>query len=529
MLMTWRPSRSSGANDRGALTGSGAGTPSRSRVRTPPMNTFRSPITRAAACFGDATAFIDHTTGQTTTFNELADHVDRIGGLLDSLGVKSGERVAVLAEGSSTYAELYLAIPAAGRVIVPLNTRYQQSELEAACRDCSPRVLFTDRSNDTTNGLAEVVLPIDSQLHELVASSSRTQPGPIDENAVAAIFYTGGTTDRAKGVCLSHRNKLADAETLIIELELSQSDRWLVMSPMFHAAGSFNVLPCVWQGAVQVFLPRFDAATALRVIEEHRITLTFGVPTMLTALAEAQKVVSADVSSMRLIGHGGAPVTRTTLAETIATFPNTEICVQYGATEMAPLATVGRHQEKLVGSPAARAAGRSAVGVEVTIQDEEGAELPRGKTGEIVVTGPNIMLGYWQKPEATEAVLSADSYRSGDLGYMDEEGRVYVVDRRKDMIITGGENVYSVEVEDILALHPAIIEAAVIGEPHELWGEIVVAIVVCRNDVPLEELDTHCRGQLASYKIPRRYILWGEPLPRTPAGKLLKRELREAI
>jgi long-chain acyl-CoA synthetase len=492
------------------------------------MNTFRSPITRAAACFGDATAFIDHGSGRTTTFNELADHVDRIGGLLDSLGVNAGDRVAVLAEGSSRYAELYLAIPAAGRVIVPLNTRYQQSELEAASRDCSPRVLFTDRKDDSTSGLAEVILPLDDQFDELVTASDRAQPRPIDENSIAAIFYTGGTTDRAKGVCLSHRNKLADAETLIIELELSQADRWLVMSPMFHAAGSFNVLPCVWQGAVQVFLPRFDATTVLKVIEDRRITLTFGVPTMLTALAEAQKVVSADVSSMRLIGHGGAPVTRTTLTETIDAFPNTEICVQYGATEMAPLATVGRHQERLVGSPAVRAAGRSAVGVEVTIRDELGTELRRGETGEIVVTGPNIMLGYWQKREATEAVLNGDSYRSGDLGYMDEEGRVYVVDRRKDMIITGGENVYSVEVEDILALHPAIIEAAVIGEPHELWGEIVIAIVVCRIDISPEELDTHCRSHLAGYKVPRRYILRSDPLPRTPAGKLLKRQLREA-
>jgi long-chain acyl-CoA synthetase len=492
------------------------------------MNTFRSPVTRAAACFGDGTALIDHINGQTTTFYELADHVDRIGGLLDSLGVGTGERVAVLAEGSSRYAELYLAIPAAGRVIVPLNTRYQRSELEAACHDCSPHVLFTDRNDDSTHGLAEVVLPLDGEFDRLVASSNRVHPGPVDEDSIAAIFYTGGTTDRAKGVCLSHRNKLADAETLIIELELSQADRWLVMSPMFHAAGSFNVIPCVWQGAVQVFLPRFDAATVLKAIEEQRITITFGVPTMLTALAEAQKIAAADVSSLRLIGHGGAPVTRTTLAETVAAFPNAEICVQYGATEMAPLATVGRHQEKLVGSPAVRAAGRSAVGVEVTIRDEDGVELPRGVTGEIVVTGPNIMLGYWQKPAATEAVLIGDTYRSGDLGYMDEEGRVYVVDRRKDMMITGGENVYSVEVEDILALHPAIIEAAVIGEPHALWGELVVAIVVCRDDVSPEELDAHCRSQLASYKVPRRYIVRTEPLPRTPAGKLLKRELRVA-
>jgi long-chain acyl-CoA synthetase len=194
---------------------------------------------------------------------------------------------------------------------------------------------------------------------------------------------------------------------------------------------------------------------------------------------------------------------------------------------MAPLATVGRHQEKLVGSRAVRAAGRSAVGVEVTIRDEGGVELPRGETGEIVVTGPNIMLGYWQKATATEAVLTGDSYRSGDLGYMDEEGRVYVVDRRKDMIITGGENVYSVEVEDVLALHPAVIEAAVIGEPHELWGETVLAIVVCRDDISPDALDAHCRTQLANYKVPRRYVLRREPLPRTPAGKLLKRQLRE--
>jgi len=493
------------------------------------VNTFRSPIRRAEVCFSEKPAFVDIPSGLKHTFTQVAERSRQIVALLHHLGLQHGDRVAVLAEGSPGYAELYQAVPMGGFVLVTLNSRYTLPELEAACNDCAPLVLFTDRSPEGLASLAPLILPMGPGLDSKLLGLPTSTNSEIDEDDPAVVFYTGGTTDRAKGVVLSHRSKLADAMSLITSVDLHHEDRWLVMSPMFHAAGSFNILPCVWVGSTQYFLPRFDAEAALRAIETHRLTITFGVPTMLQALADAQRRIGADVSSLRLLGHGGAPITSSVLQETIEAFPTTEICSMYGSTETAPLVTVGRHQEQQIGSPAAASAGIPVVGVAVDILDLNGCPVDSGTIGEIVVTGPNLMNGYWNKPEATAEVLRFGSYWSGDLGRVDGEGNLYVVDRRKDMIITGGENVYGVEVEDALTSHSAVVEAAVIGAPDDRWGELVVAVVVVTHEVSTEELDSHCRANLAGYKVPRRYIMRNEPLPRSAAGKLLKRELRAGL
>jgi long-chain acyl-CoA synthetase len=493
------------------------------------VNTFRSPIRRAETCFSEKPALVDIPSGVVHTFEDVAGRARQIVALLHHLGLQHGDRVAVLAEGSPRYAELYQAVPMGGFVLVTLNSRYTLPELEAASNDCAPRVLFTDRSPEELASLAPLILPMGPDLDVMLPNPPSSAYAEIDEDDPAVIFYTGGTTDRAKGVALSHRSKLADAMSLITSVDLRCEDRWLVMSPMFHAAGSFNILPCVWVGSTQYFLPRFDAEAALRAIEAYRLTITFGVPTMLSALADAQRRIGADVSSLRLLGHGGAPITSSVLRETIKAFPTTEICSMYGSTETAPLVTVGRHQERQIGSEVAASAGIPVVGVDVDILDLDGCPVDCGTIGEIVVTGPNLMTGYWNKPEATAEVLRFGSYWSGDLGRFDGEGNLYIVDRRKDMIITGGENVYGVEVEDALASHPTVVEAAVIGAPDDRWGELVVAIVVVTDAVSAEELDNHCRASLAGYKVPRRYILRKDPLPRSAAGKLLKRELRAGL
>jgi long-chain acyl-CoA synthetase len=493
------------------------------------MNTFGSPIRRANTCFSDRPALVDIMSGDVHTFGEVAERVSRIVAFLQHQGLKAGDRVAVLAEGSPRYAELYQAVPMGGFILVTLNTRYTPSELQAACSDCSPRVLFTDRPSESVNGLAPIIIAMHADLDGLLNTMATPDPTTIDEGDPAVIFYTGGTTDRAKGVVLSHRSKLADATSLITSVDLRSDDRWLVMSPMFHAAGSFNILPCVWVGASQYFLPRFDAESALRAIETYRLSITFGVPTMLQALADAQRRIGADVSSVRLLGHGGAPITSSVLHDTMAAFPTAEICSMYGSTETAPLVTVGRHQELLTGTEEATSAGIPVIGVDVDILDPGGDPVEPGQIGEIVVTGPNLMSSYWNKDEATADVLRLGSYWSGDLGRMDEHGNLYVVDRRKDMIITGGENVFSTEVEDALTSHPQVAEAAVIGAPDDRWGELVVAVVVTAGTVPEEELDQHCRVFLAGYKVPRRYVFRDDPLPRSAAGKLLKRELRSNL
>ncbi len=492
------------------------------------MTTFRGPIDRATACFSDRPALVDGLSGEVTTFADLGRHTRAVAVHLDRLGVPPGGRVAFLADGSVPYAEWYLGVPAAGRIFVPLNTRYTETELRAACNDCTPDILLTDREQGLPGGLAPSVIAV-TDIDLGMVPDRQAACVEVGENDPAAIFYTGGTTDRAKGVSLSHRNKLADALSFIIGFELQAEDRWLVMSPMFHAAGSFNVVPCTWVGAAQVFLPRFDAEMALRAIETHRTTATFAVPTMLAALCDAQERLGADTSSMRLLGHGGAPITAALLDRVARTFPGTEICGSYGATEMAPLATIHRHQERVLGMDRSRSVGLPVVGVEVRAEDVSGHSAAPGELGELVVTGPNIMLGYWGKSEATAQVLRDASYRSGDIGYCDAEGYVYVVDRSKDMIITGGENVYGVEVEDVLCSHPSVAEAGVIGRPDPRWGEVVVAVIVARTAVDAGELDRHCRALLAGYKVPRTYVIREEPLPRSAAGKLLKRELRQSM
>ena len=492
------------------------------------MHTFAEPIRRGATCFGEKVSLLDATTNLSWTFRGVADATVTVAALLHERGVGRGDRVAVLADGSSLYALAFLTIPAVGRALVPLNTRYSPSELAAAAADATPALLLTDRPATDVRGLAPQIITIDEMTETLRERSgvSRDELTFGHEDDTAAIFYTGGTTDRAKGVVMTHRNKLVDALSLIAGLDLDEHDRWLVMSPMFHAAGSFNVIPCLWIGATQVFLPRFDATAVLRTIEEQQCTITFGVPTMLQALADAQQQVRADVSSLRLLGYGGAPITDALARRVAETFPDVELCAMYGATEMGPMATIHRHHERTLGTPRGRSAGRPVLGVDVRIVSPDGRALPPGERGEIVVRGPNITPGYWRKPEVTAAAVRGGAYWSGDIGELDDAGYLFVVDRAKDMIITGGENVYGTEVEDVLASHPAVVEAAVVGRPDPRWGEIVTAIVVLRAPATAIELEEHCRERLANYKVPRRFEVRESALPRSAAGKMLKRELR---
>ncbi len=274
-------------------------------------------------------------------------------------------------------------------------------------------------------------------------------------------------------------------------------------------------------------LPAFDPVAALDLIERHGVTATLVVPTMLAAINEEQLARPRDVASVRVIFHGGSPIATETLRRAHAAFPDTELAEMYGATETAPIATTFPNEERWLDSPRSRSCGQPAVGVEITILDSSGAPMPTGEVGEVAIRGENVMVGYWNKPEQTAAALVDGWYRSGDLGYLDDEGYVFLVDRAKDMIVTGGENVYSTEVEDILYRHPAVLEAAVFGVPDARWGEAVYAVVIPRSEVTSEELIAHCQEAIAGYKVPKQIELRTDPLPKSGAGKVLKRELRE--
>jgi long-chain acyl-CoA synthetase len=462
------------------------------------------------------------------SYTEMWERCLRLVGGLRALGLDDGDRVAVVGPNCHRYLEIYQGVPGGGMVLVPLNSRHTVAELRYALEDSGTRVLFSGRGSDGLDDVVEHVIDLDEGYEKLLADA---QPAEIDlgvaEATLAGLFYTGGTTGAAKGVMLTHRCLIANTFHYFAICPFTVDTRWLVVAPMFHLAGSMAVLPTVWNAGHHALLPVFDASGALDLVERHRMTATIAVPTMLAAMNEEQLVRPRDVSSLRYIVHGGSPSATETLRRAHLAFPEAELIEIYGATETAPIATVHRHKEQLLDTPRVRSCGQPAVGVDVDVVTAEGEPAPPGDVGEVVVRGPNVMAGYWQKPNQTAEALVDGWYHTGDLGYRDEQSYVYLVDRAKDMIVTGGENVYSTEVEDVLYRHPAVLEAAVFGVPDPHWGEAVHAVVVLRGDVTPDELIAHCRSSIAAYKIPKQVELRDEPLPKSGAGKVLKRELRE--
>jgi long-chain acyl-CoA synthetase len=492
------------------------------------MYTFADPIARAERLVGGGTAV--SCGEQRIRFRELAARCRRLAAALDAMGLDRGDRVAILAENGVPYVEVYMGVPAAGYVVVPLNWRHAEPELLYAIEDSKSRVLITDRDPGALADAVEHVVRIPDAYEALVGQGpERTLGDGVSEDDLAGLFYTGGTTGASKGVMLTHRALLANALHWNTAVPIAPDDIALVMAPMFHAAGSMWIAGNVWLGCRQVPVPVFDPKTVLDVIERERCSITIGVPTMLAAIAEEQLTNPRDVSSLRVIAHGGSPIATETVRRVHAAVPGAELVHIYGATEMGPLATVLLREETHVDGARARSCGQPVPGVDLRVLDPDWKELPVGETGEIAVRGPNLMQGYWNKPEQTAEVLRDGWYRSGDLGYQDDQGFVFLVDRAKDMIVSGGENVYGTEVEEALYKHPAVLEAAVFGVPDEKWGEAVHAVVVLRPDadaVGADELIAFCREQLAGYKVPKGIDFRGEALPKSGPGKILKRELR---
>jgi long-chain acyl-CoA synthetase len=490
------------------------------------MHTFADPLRRAFLTARNSPAVVCG--DERLTYEQTWARCRRLAGGLRSLGLLPGDRVALLAANCHRYLEIYQGVPGAGLVIVPLNTRHAKRELAYALEDSGARVLLTDRDPGGLAGIVDRVIHLPHEYEALLADAKPAElDGGVTEEDLAGLFYTGGTTGASKGVMLTHRNLIANTFHALILMGLTSRDRFLIMAPLFHAAGSVCVLGLVWVAGVQVILPTFDASQALGLIEAEGITATLGVPTMIAAMAEEQLAHPRDVSTLRQIAHGGSPIATETIRRAHAAFPSAELQHLYGATETAPLATGLSHEETLIDSARIGSCGTPVVGVEVRVVDDDGRDLPPGQVGEVIIRGPNVMRGYWNKPEETAAALRQGWYRSGDLGYLDEGSNLYLVDRKKDMIVTGGENVYSTEVEDALYFHPAVLEAAVFGVPHPRWGEAVHAVVVLREPVDTEALIAHCRDRIAGYKVPKTIDVRTDPLPKSGPGKILKRELRE--
>jgi len=493
------------------------------------MQTFLTPLARARQVAPGRQAL---TCGSDRfTYADLWERCRRLAGALDGLALTPGDRVAILAANCHRYVEVYVGVPTAGYVVVPLNTRHAEPELRYALEDAGAKVLITDRDPAPFVDVVPRIIAIPDEYERLLDEAAPRDLGVgVGEDTLAGLFYTGGTTGASKGVMLTHRNIVANAlHWMSFGPQSRPDDVYLVMAPLFHAAGQNGVLPTIWTGGRQVMLPAFDPGRAVELVEQEGVTIALGVPTMLAAMAEEQHARPRRTGTLRVLAHGGSPIATAVVQRTAAAFPTAEMVEVYGATELAPLATVLRDEQTLVDVDRGRACGQPVPGVDLRVLDPDGNERPTGEVGEVVVRGPNVMSGYWNKPEQTASVLRDGAYWTGDLGYLDDEGYLFLVDRSKDMIVTGAENVYSTEVEEALYQHPAVLEAAVFGVPDERWGEAVHAVVVPRDEAgPVEPaaLIAFCRERIAGYKVPKAIDLRAEPLPKSGPGKVLKRELR---
>jgi long-chain acyl-CoA synthetase len=490
------------------------------------MPTFIDPLKRALQIGAARTAVIHE--GRTTSYHDLWTRCRKLAGMVSSKGVRPGDRIAIIAENSPQYLEMYVGLPAAGFVIVPLNTRHAEPELRYALEDAGAKLLITDRDPGMLGDLVDAVVIVPDEYESLLDSAVEMELGvDVTEDTLAGLFYTGGTTGASKGVMLSHRNLISNTLHNMTISQPSQEHVWLVMAPMFHAAGTNAVLTGIWSGSCQIPLRVFDPATALDLIERHGVTHTLGVPAMIAAITELQLREPRQTATLQLVLHGGSPIATEVVRRAHHAFPSAEFAHVYGATETSPLVTGMRNEQLCLDEPRGRSCGQSLIGVQLKIIDAKGNELPTGEVGEVATSGPNVMQGYWRKPEQTAAVLRDGWYHTGDLGRIDADGYLYLVDRAKDMIVTGGENVYCSEVEEVLYKHSAVLEAAVIGVPDARWGEAVHAVVVCRAPVSAEELIEFCREHIAGYKLPKAITFSETELPKSGPGKILKRELRK--
>lgn len=511
-------------------------------------------LERARRLFPDNTALID---GELRcSYRELGARVDGLAMLLRSLGVEPGHRVAALLPNGFAFFEAYFAAAGLGAVFVPLNVRLSPAELAFILDDSGSLTLLADTCHAELVGetvasgatLRNIVWTGAERVFDATVGPRMMQhrfplPLPfgehfsgheIEDEALAHLYYTSGTTGRAKGVMLTHRNVSVHALAAVAELQLSERDIWAHVAPMFHLADAWATFAITWVGGRHVMFPRFDPREVMAGFERERVTITNLVPTMLNLMVKDPSRRDFDYASLRLLLSGGAPIAPSVVLAIAETF-GCEYVQTYGMTETSPYLTLSLLKEHLRRLPLPEQmvyrakTGRPFIAVELKVADEHGRPVPDDErtVGEIMVRGDTVTSGYWRRPAETAEAFFEGWLRTGDLAVVDAEGYVTIVDRRKDMIITGGEKVFSTEVEHVLYQHPAVLEAAVYGEPDALWGEIVAAAVVLRPEVSasMEELLDFCRERLSGFKQIRRMTFRTE-LPRTGSGKIMKRALR---
>jgi long-chain acyl-CoA synthetase len=481
--------------------------------------------------------------GRSMSWRDLCDRAARIAGGLRALGVQDGDRVGILSANSDLYMVLYLAVPWAGGALTPLNARWSVAENAFAIDDCQPAVVLVSTALIDSNAhlfasrqggpkwislddvSREGWLTLSFLLaHEPIADSGRAG------NDLFGIFYTGGTTGRSKGVMVSHAGILRNCMAMRDLGIARDSCRMLIVAPLFHMAAAAALTMTMLAGGVAVIVRAFDATRVLELIVEERVTEALLVPTMIQMLLDAPTFDEVKLSALQAILYGASPMPEKTLDRIMTAAPHVDFFQAYGMTEVSCTATVlapeyhrGGHRE----AGRHRGAGKPIAIAELMIADADGRSVPTGEIGEILVRGAGLMIGYWNQSDQTAYALRGGWMHTGDCGRLDAHGILYVVDRVKDMIVSGAENVYSAEVENAISLHSGVAQCAVIGVPDAMWGERVHAVIAPHpgSSITADDVVEHCRGLIADYKCPRS-VEFRSALPLSPAGKILKAELR---
>jgi long-chain acyl-CoA synthetase len=498
---------------------------------------------RNAERFPDKAAFIMDDVLR--TWRETDVRVTRLANALLEHRVRSGDRVAVLLPNCPEYFEIYFGCARAGVIAVPLNYRLTPRELAQILVHADPSLLIVGTEYLLQVTELHALLPNLCRLwvvgeksmegarayeEMLSAGSSQWRPRKVPDTDPCAIFYTSGTTGLPKGAMVSHVNLEMNGYNQMVADRSRRDDINLVATPVYHIGAVFMSVTYMMLGCTQVLLPRFQPALWLQTLARRRATVALLVPTLVNAVLHDPHCAGADLSSLRLTFYGGGPMPTSVLEQAMQTL-RCSFTQGYGLTETLEATFLTFDDHVLDGNDTQRArlasAGREAVGAEIRIVDTTGNDVPPGEMGEILVKSRSVIAGYWKMPEESARVIRNGWFHTGDVGYLDPDRYLFVVDRIKDMVISGGVNIYTKEIEGVLYQHPSVMEVAIIGLPDEKWGEVVTAIVARKpnTNVTAEELVEHCRAALASYKKPR-HVFFVDELPKNPSGKVLKRELR---
>eukprot|EP00301_Raphidiophrys_heterophryoidea_P005792 c12395_g1_i4.p1 GENE.c12395_g1_i4~~c12395_g1_i4.p1 ORF type:complete len:548 (+),score=130.79 c12395_g1_i4:46-1644(+) len=488
-------------------------------------------------------AFVELEDNSTISYGEAKDRISRLAGGLRAIGLENESKIALMALNSHRYAEMYYAVPWAGCIVVPVNIRWSMEEIIFSFLDCGVECVALDDTFARMAPLLRAKVPTLKHILHLgngaapenclnyEALMQENQPLPDQSRGgddIYGIFYTGGTTGQSKGVMLTHGGIVLNGLGMQSQAQYTPGIKYLHCAPMFHLADSSQTFALTIAGGTHAFIPKFTPQDFLDAVSKYHFASTVLVPVMINAIVNFPGIESYDLSSIKSCLYGASPMSETLLLNAMKVFPNANWTQGYGMTETSPLITLNGPEVHVPGHPKMRAVGRPVPWAEACIMDSNDNEVPFGVVGEVCTRGGHVMRGYYNRPDLTTSAIRNGWMHTGDGGYMDEDGFIFLVDRMKDMIISGGENVYSAEVENVVMMHPSVMSVAVIGTPDVSLGELVTAIVVPKPGQQIDDrnLIDHCKAHIGGYKCPRKVIV-RDSLPISGAGKILKHQLRK--